>query len=43
MESAEATSRTSQLFQSEPAPRAFISSVMTPELEPIRTEVIGGI
>jgi hypothetical protein len=43
MESAEATGRTSRLFQSEPAPRAFISSVMTPELEPIRTEVIAAL
>jgi hypothetical protein len=43
MESAGATERTSRLFQSEPAPRAFISSVMTPELEPIRAEVIAAL
>lgn len=43
MESTEATKRTSRLFQSEPAPRAFISSVMAPELEPIRAEVIAAL
>jgi hypothetical protein len=43
MEFAADTRRTSRLFQSEPAPRAFISSVMTPELEPIRAEVIAAL
>lgn len=32
--------RAVRLFRSEPVPRAFISSVMTPALEPIRAEVI---
>jgi hypothetical protein len=43
MATREGKNRSARLFRDEPTPRVFISSVMTPDLEPVRDAVISAL